>query len=351
MNKILIVDDNVDMVKLLRKKLRGEGYDTAEAYDGEECLKQVVKYHPDLIILDVMMPKLNGYEVCKRLRADENTKYIPVLMLTAKSKVEDKVEGLGVGADDYLVKPFDYKELSARISSLLSSKATHEKLVEKERAEAVEQMMQEVTHEVRNPLVTIGGFARRVYENLSQDDPNKRYAEMIIHEVMRLEDMIKQLVELKSMAISCIEPSNINDVIIEAIDIFRQELKEKAINIETALMDNPSLIPSDKKQLKRALCNLIKNSIEAMADVTTKVLKIGSRMSEGYFEIWISDTGRGIPKDKIKKIFDPFSTSKIYGPGLGLTFTLKIIQGHKGTLSVESKPGEGTTFTVRLPLK
>lgn len=349
-SKILIVDDNVDTVELLKKRLRSEGYDTAEAYDGEECLRQVVAYNPDLIVLDVMMPKLNGFEVCQRLKTDENTRYIPVLMLTAKSEVENKVKGLDIGADDYLAKPFDYKELSARVRSLLTIKAAHEKLVEEEKSEALEQMMDEVAHEVRNPLVSIGGFARRVYENLPEGNPNKKYMEMIIEDVARLENMIKQLVELKTMAISYIEPTNINDIIMEALKIFEQELEEKAIDIETQLMDNPPLIPADKKQLKRAIANLIKNSIEAMV-AKTRILKITSRISEGRMEIQVSDTGRGISRDKLKIIFDPFFTSKIYGPGLGLTFALKIIQDHRGTISVESEPGKGTNFTIRLPMK
>ncbi len=350
-NKVLIVDDNIDTVELLRKRLRAEGYETAEAYDGEECLSRVVECNPDVIILDVMMPKMNGYEVCRRLKSDENTKYIPILMLTAKGEVEDKVKGLDVGADDYLAKPFDYKELSARIRSLLATTTAHKKLAEKKRAEALEQVMEEVTHEVRNPLVSIGGFARRVYDNLPEDDPNKKYMEMIIQEVARLEEMIKQLIELKSMAISPIEPADVNDVITEALEIFKDEITKKDIEVRTELMEKPPLVPVDKKQLKRSLCNLIKNSIEAMADTETRILTIVTDRREDFMEIRVSDTGKGIPEGKLKKIFDPFSTSKTHGPGLGLTFSLKIIQEHGGKLSVESEPGKGTTFTVRLPLK
>ena len=103
-SKILIVDDAIDTVELLRKRFHSEGYDTAEAYDGEEALKRVDEYNPDLIVLDVMMPKIDGYEVCHRLKTDENRKYIPVLMLTAKGEVESKVKGLEIGADDYLAK-------------------------------------------------------------------------------------------------------------------------------------------------------------------------------------------------------------------------------------------------------
>jgi signal transduction histidine kinase len=347
-NKILIVDDTVDTVELLKKRFRAEGYDTAEAYDGEEALKQVAEYHPDLIVLDVMMPKLDGYEVCQRLKIDENTRYIPILMLTAKSDVESKIKGLDIGADDYLPKPFDYKELAARVRSLLTIKAAHEKLVEEKKSGALEQMMDQVAHEIRNPLTSIGGFARKVYGKLPEGDPNKKYMEMIINDVAILESMIKQLIELKTMAISFKKPTNINDLIMKALKLFEQEFQEKAIDVQSELADNLPLIPADEKLLKRALCNLIKNSIEAMAE-GTRVLRIVSRLSEGRIEILVSDTGKGIPIEELKKIFDPFVTSKIYGPGLGLTFIYKIIQDHNGTISVESEPGKGTTFTISFP--
>jgi len=348
--KILIVDDAVDTVELLTKRLRFEGYDTAEAYDGEEALKQVAQYNPDLIILDVMMPELDGYEVCQRLKSDENTKYIPVLMLTAKGEIEDKVKGLDIGADHYLPKPFDYKEVSARVRSLVATKAAREKLVEEEKLEALEQMMEGVAHEIRNPLTSIGGFARRVYDRLPQGDPNKKYMELIINDVARLEDMIKELLELETGAISYRELTNINDVIMEALKSFEQDLEDEGIEARTELGDNLPLISIDQEQMKKALANLVENSIEAMQD-RLKILKITSRTSDGRMEIQVSDIGKGIPKDKIKNIFDPFFTSKTRGPGVGLTFTLKIIQEHRGTISAESEPGKGTTFTMRLPLK
>jgi signal transduction histidine kinase len=349
-SKILIVDDAVDTVELLKKRLRFEGYDTAEAYDGEEALKRVAEYNPDLIILDVMMPKLGGYEVCQRLKSDENTKYIPILILTGKGEVEDKVKGLDLGADHYLAKPFDYKEVSARVRSLVATKAAREKLVEEEKLEALGQMMEEVAHEIRNPLTSIGGFARRVYDRLPQGDPNKKYMEMIINDVARLENMIKGLLELETAAISYREIRNINDVIMEALKSFKQDLENGGIETKTELGDNLPLISIDQEQIKMALANLIKNSIEAMQD-KLKILKITSRISDGRMEIQVSDTGKGIPKDKIKNIFDPFFTSKTRGPGVGLTFTLKIIQEHRGTISVESEPGKRTIFTIRLPLK
>jgi len=348
--KILIVDDAIDTVELLRKRFHSEGYDTAEAYDGEEALKRVDEYNPDLIVLDVMMPKMDGYEVCRRLKTDENRKYIPVLMLTAKGEVESKVKGLEIGADDYLSKPFDYKELSARVKSLLTIKAAREKLVEEEKSVALDKMMDEVAHEIRNPLVSIGGFAKRVYDRLPENDPNKKYLEMIMDEVSKLENMVKLLIELKTMTVCYLGNTDINEVITEALALYEDEFAAKGVVVKTRLLDNLPFISGDKEQLKIAVSNLIKNSIEAMQE-SPKVLTIATSVSDGRMNIEVSDTGKGIPKDKLKSIFHPFYTSKIYGPGLGLTFTLKIVQQHGGNISVESEPGKGTTFTIRLPIR
>jgi two-component system, sensor histidine kinase and response regulator len=348
-NKILIVEDNVDTVELLKKRLRADGYDTAEAYDGEEALKIVTEYEPDLILLDIMMPKLDGFEVCKRLKEDESTRYIPVLMLTAKGDVDSTCKGLDIGGDDYLAKPFDYKELVTRIRSLISMKVEREKLLKEEKSEALEKMMDQVAHEIRNPLVTIGGFARRISESLSESDPNRKYLKLIVQNVETLEHMIKKLIELQATTISYREPVDINEIIAKAIEDYKTALEENHVDLTTDLMKNLPNISVDKEQIKVAISHLIENAIEAMRN-KTRALIIASRVREGYIEIDVSDTGIGIPKEKLKNILDPFFTSKIHA-GLGLTYALKIIQAHRGTISVESKLGKGSTFTIRLPVK
>jgi len=350
-SKILIVDDEPDTVELLKKRLRFEGYDTLEAYDGAECLKQTAAGNPDLVILDVMMPDMDGYEVCRRLKSNRSTAHIPVLMLTAKRELESKIKGLDVGAHDYLAKPFDYKELSARIKSLLSMETAKEKLVQEEKSEALDHMMDELAHELRNPITSIGGFARRVHENLAEGDPNRKYLQIIISEVARLEKMVKNLIELKTSGISYREPANVNDLIGEVLEQFQQRHALQDIEIKVDLMGNLPLLPVDQDHIKLALANILQNSIEAMQGVTEKTLVITSKIEADHVEIQISDTGKGIPRDRIKNIFDPFSTSKTSGPGLGLTFALKMIQEHRGSISVESEPGKGSCFTIDLPIK
>jgi DNA-binding response OmpR family regulator len=120
--KILIVDDEVDLVETIRFPLEGEGFNVLASYDGEDGLNQARKENPDLILLDVMLPKLNGYKVCRLLKFDERYKHIPILMLTAKTQEKDKTLGKETGADEYLTKPFDIEELLAKVKSYLSEK-------------------------------------------------------------------------------------------------------------------------------------------------------------------------------------------------------------------------------------
>ena len=349
-SKILIVDDTIDIVELLLKRFNAEGYETVAAYDGEEGLQKVEEFRPDLIILDVMMPKLDGFQVLERLRMDEATKYVPVLMLTAKSKMPEKIKGLQRGADDYLTKPFDYKELSTRIKSLLAKDAASKKLVEEKKSAALDNMVDEVAHEVRNPLVVIGGLARRVHKNMPPGNPNKEYMEIILQNVAALEKMVSELFELKSAALSYIEPSDINEIIQAVLAHFDPELTANHIEVNTQLIEPAPLIPVDKENLHRAFACLVENAIEAMTG-EKRLLGISNRQSDGYVEIVFSDTGKGISREMIESIYDPFFTSKIYGPGLGLTFVLKTIQNHKGMISVESEKGVGTSFTVKLPVR
>ncbi|GLI53262.1 MULTISPECIES: ATP-binding response regulator [Thermodesulfovibrio] len=347
---ILIVDDNIDTVELLRKRLKAEGYNTEEAYDGEEALKKVYELYPDLIILDVMMPKMDGYEVCQRLKTDDRTKFIPIIMLTAKSDVESKVKGLDIGADDYVPKPFDYRELSARVRSLITRKETAEKVIEEEKTESVRKLIDSLSHEIRNPIVSIAGFTKKVYDNLPPGDPNKPYLMTILQEAERLERLLKEILNLKMIAIGFLENVNPKIAIEEILEELEKEIEEKAIEVETDFKDVPSFY-IDKEHFKIVLRNIIKNAIEAMEKSEKRLLKISLEQVKNEIEIRISDTGKGIPKELIKKIFDPFFTSKVYGPGLGLSVALTIVQYYKGFISVESEPGKGSTFIIRIPVK
>jgi len=142
-----------------------------------------------------------------------------------------------------------------------------------------------------------------------------------------------------------------NEIVTDALKVFEKETTEKTIQVTTDLLENPPLLLIDKKLMKRALCNMIRNAIEAMETTAAKELAIRTVLSGDFLDIAIADTGKGIEKDKIRNIFDPMVSSKMFSPGLGLTFALKIVQYHNGAISVDSEPGNGTTFTIRLPLQ
>lgn len=347
----MVVDDNVDTVELLTKRFKAQGYDIVAAYDGEQALRMVRECMPDLIVLDIMMPKIDGYEVCRQLKDDESTKHIPIIMLTAKSQVPEKVKGLDTGADGYLTKPFDYNELAARVRSQLARKDASIQLAQKEKLAALNHMVDEVSHEVRNPLVTIGGFVRRIGKNLAEDDPNRKYIDIILENVASLEKMVTQLVALKGAFVTNPQPADINEIVNQALARFDEPIRKNKIVVTTLFMDNPPLVSVDQENLVTAVANIIENGIEAMENSPRKELSIKTRVEGVFFEIEITDCGRGISRDTIRNIYDPFFTSKTYGPGLGLTFALKTIQRHRGTISTQSEVGEGACFTIRLPLK
>jgi signal transduction histidine kinase len=346
--RILVVDDNLTSLELLSTKLEAEGYEVGKASNGVEGLEKVDTFHPDLILLDVMMPRMDGYEVCRRLKAKEETRYIPVVMLTARTELEDKMMGLELGAEDYMTKPFSLLEVSARVKSLLRMRELQSKLRESEKMAALGEMVDGIAHEVRNPLVTIGGLARRLYSH-ETDEEHKRYAESIISGVERLERMIQRIDEYKGVLVSNLIEGDINEVIKRAVDEARDSIGDKDIVILTSLSEEPPRLKIDATNLKIAIFNILQNSVEAI-EVSGEI-RVSARPSGESLLITISDTGCGMDEADIRKIFHPFQTSKMTGAGLGLTVSYKIINDHGGDIGVTSKKGEGTTVTIILPLE
>ncbi|GAB4269028.1 MAG: response regulator [Deferrisomatales bacterium] len=346
--KILVVDDNPDNVELLTKRLRALGYRTCEAYDGEQALAKVAEEDPDLVILDVMMPKLDGFEVCHRLKSDAKTRPLPIIMLTAKREVPDKIRGLDTGADDYVTKPFNPQELMARVRSLLSLRTFQEKRATEEKLGALGQMAEGVAHEVRNPMVTIGGFARRIRDRLPEGDPLRDYAEHIIKEVQRLETMVEEIVRFKALMISPYEPVDLRELLDEVLAERERDLRDRGVAVDRRYAAGVPPIQGDRNHLRTALGNVVENALEAMergGTLRVSLERLGDRV-----KMEIADTGRGIAKAELPNVFDPFYTSKMTGAGMGLTMVHRIVTRHGGEVDIASQPGVGTTVTLILPV-
>ena len=343
--RILIVDDNEKNRILLSSKMEADGYEVDVASNGVEALKKVDEFHPDLILLDIMMPQMDGYEACRRLKSKEETRYIPIVMLTARAELEDKLLGLEIGAEDYIVKPYSLVEVSARVKSLLRMRALQARLRESEKMAALGEMVDGIAHEIRNPLTSIGGMARRLYEH-ENDEEHKRYAEAIMKSVERMERMMQRIDEYKWILVSNLKPGNINEVINKAVEEARGIIGTKKITIKTELMEEPPAFHMDPTNLKIAIFNILQNSIEAIADEGEIRIRTFAE-DDNTIVVKISDTGAGMDEEFLRHIFHPFYTSKMTGAGLGLTITYRIVQDHKGMIEVKSEKGKGTTFTLR----
>ncbi|RLA92089.1 MAG: hypothetical protein DRG25_06845 [Deltaproteobacteria bacterium] len=238
------------------------------------------------------------------------------------------------------------KEVEKRTEEL---KEKSKLLAQSEKLAALGEMADRVAHETRNPIVTIGGFARRIQRKLSPDDPLRKDIGIVIKEVERLEKMVYWITEYKKYISVDFEATNINLIIERALAGVKDKIKKRNVTIQKDLLPNPPLVRVDRKNMEFALFNLFENGIEAIEN--HGVLRIATRVErEDCLEVIVSDTGKGIAEKDLKSIYDPFFTSKMSGAGMGLTIAHKIVKDHNGLIKVKSKKGEGTTFTIELPL-
>ncbi|MEA2116320.1 MAG: response regulator [Thermodesulfobacteriota bacterium] len=345
---ILIVDDNLDNVTLLDKVLGKAGYRTLKAYNGEEAVKLTRENDPDLILLDIMMPIMDGFTACEILKKDDTTKHIPILMLTAKHEIPDKVKGLEIGADDYITKPFDFRELLARIKSRLKLANEHQRNVSQVRHRALSRMVAGMEHEIRNPVASIGGFARRMLDAFPDDDRKKEYARIILKETERIERMVKQSAALHGLPSGQNIEIDIHSLIDEALIQTADLSDQHRVLIERQYDKSLEPVFLNHDNMLVALIQIISNGLEAI-DNGGK-LEIRTSPDGTGLKIEISDSGHGIKEQDLKRIFDPFFTSKRSGAGMGLPLTRTIIDSHRGTISIENRPDQqGTRATVTLP--
>jgi len=346
-SRILIGDDEPDICFMLKTALESYEFETETAMDGDEVIAKINTFRPNLLLLDVMMPKKSGYEVLGIIRSNKKTSEIPVIMLTGKADVPDKIAGFQLGATDYLTKPFEFSELIARINVHLQTQKGLEKKIKTEKLVALSKMMDGFAHEVRNPLVVIGGFAKLLLKTIPPDNPCHKYTDIIIKEVYRLERMIEDVYRFKTTVINKTNMHSINNVVFEAISDAVKKYSKHSINLIFCPCDKDKEILMDKEQFKIGLDNIIKNAVEAShkgADVNIKTTNVGNQ-----FHISIEDKGTGIKEEQLGYVFDPFFTTKMEGAGLGLSIALKIFQEHGGNITIISTEGKGTEVIIEIP--
>ncbi|MHB8766049.1 MAG: sensor histidine kinase [Deferrisomatales bacterium] len=210
-------------------------------------------------------------------------------------------------------------------------------------------MAEGVAHEVRNPMVSIGGFARRIRDRLGEADPLREYAEHIIKEVERLETMVEEIVRFKALMISPYEPVDLREVADEVLAERARALEEGDLGARRRYDPQLPVIQGDRGHLKTALGNVVENAIEATPPGGTVTITLSAE--DGRVRVEVEDTGRGIGRAELSNVFDPFYTSKMTGAGMGLTMVHRIVTRHGGEVELASEPGHGTRVTLHLPVE
>ncbi len=275
----------------------------------------------------------------------------------SKSSFFDPVCGMLVDEDSEFV--FKYRDehyhfCSDRCRNLfkqdpglfISMQQARNETLENKRRTSLRNMTSQLSHEIRNPLTSIGGFARRVLRRLPAQSKERQYMERVVEDVERLEKMVNRLVKIQKDELQ-MTGTDINSVVQEVVGIFEEMIKDREIELKIDIQQNLPTVQIDLEKMKLALSNIVKNAIEAMESPPRR-LSISTSKEGHQVVITIEDTGKGIPEDKLDYIFDPLFTSKVYGPGLGLAYTKEVVELHRGSIEVKSAVGKGTTFKILL---
>lgn len=376
----LIADDEPDMQHFLRTELERD-YDLIEATDGVQALEKAESFLPDVVLLDMMMPQMDGLDVCKELRAREATAGIPVILLTARADEETKFDALQMGANDFLAKPFSATELHARIKNLVDSrdyqrklakqnqaltsaieqiKDTETQLVQSEKLASLGRMSAGIIHEINNPLnfATTGLFALR---NKTKNLPVAEKAEFedILNDaeegLKRVRNIVSDLRVFTHPESGPPESVDVTEAVSASLRFLSSEWKEK-VRIENSIPPG-QVVQANRNKLVHILVNLLQNSLDAMAgkkfEGEEPTIWIQGRVEDNKSIIVVRDNGMGIEPKHMAKIFDPFFTTKDVGEGMGLGLSIchRIIRGYGGHVIVKSEPGRFCEFTVDFPEK
>jgi signal transduction histidine kinase len=372
---ILIVDDEEKNIKLLKAMLMAENYRLRGVLSGEEALRVVAETPPDLILLDVMMAGIDGFEVCRRLKEDEKTRMIPIAMVTALREKGHRIKAMEVGADDFLSKPVDQTELLVRVKSLLRIKSYQDDLIDsyrevaKKNAEIQELerikdgLTHMIIHDLKNPLTAISGNIQLILAekpNLSERQLQKM--KKCFDYCQELGCLIRSLLEINRIEEGKLTPdkedTNLTELIDDVLEQFKPRTEEKHASLS---FSRPGDIPSiriDRGLIRRVIANLLDNAIRHTPAGGAITVAVDSLPEKGGVCLSVKDNGNGLAPEYGQKVFDKFEQAKLRRDGvlvgrsgLGLTFCKIAVEAHGGKIWVESEgEGKGCTFKSVIPV-
>ena len=367
---ILVVDDTPANLQLLSGMLKERGYRVRPVPSGKLAIQAVQKEKPDLILLDISMPEMNGYEVCERLKADEASKEIPVIFISALDETLDKIMAFATGGVDYITKPFQFEEVEARVRTHLNLRRLQINLESQnrqlqeynDRLKKLEDLRDNLTdmvvHDMRSPLMGITGNL----ELLEMDAGKKLNGDerlAIVKDArssgLALVGMVNSLLDVSrleqgQMPLNATE-SDIDVLIKNALDSLGSLTKQ--VSILHRKQVPPLTVNCDAELVTRVIANLVGNAVKFTPKAGT--VAISTAEDGNGTTLRVADTGSGIPREYHEIIFEKFGQvearkqRKMYSTGLGLTFCKLTVEAHGGTIGVESEVGKGSTFWFTMP--
>lgn len=364
--KILIVDDVMSNVLLLKVLLTNEKFAIATASNGRQALEQVEKENPDLVLLDVMMPDMSGFEVAQHLKSNPNTADIPIIFLTALNSTADIVKGFQVGANDFISKPFNKEELIIRVTHQISLVAAKRLILSKteelQRTIAGrDKLYSVIAHDLRSPMGSIKMVLNMLILNLPSEKIGAEMYELLTMANQTTEDVFSLLDNLLKWTKSQIGKLNVvcQDVdLVEVtdgvIEIFSMVASLKKIRIRE-MKPEKMMVNADIDMLKTVVRNLLSNAIKFSKENSEVLVKMEE--VDGMAVVSVQDHGCGISEEGQKKLlhtdthFSTFGTNNEEGSGLGLLLCKDFVVKNGGKLWFTSKEGEGSIFSFSIPVK
>ena len=361
---ILVVDDTEDNLDLLEFALKRKPVRMLRASSGKECLQIAAQNRPDVILLDIQMPEMDGFETLKHLRASKKTADIPVIFLTAQRKDASSIEqGLSLGADEYLTKPIDIDELLVRTRSLVRLKKMETEL---ERTKA--DFMAMLIHDMRSPIGGISSILELLEEPLikgsSIQDVHRELLISAEDATRRLLNLINDMLDLSKFEAGKMnlirEPVYIGEIANRIMKQMQPQFKQKRIHIDVSLEEGSPSISVDAQKIAQVYANILSNALKfTPAEGTVHISVVSSKDAAGaneFIQTSISNNGHGISPNELPTLFERYKqgiASEIVqakGTGLGLAICKLIVEAHGGVISADSEPGKITTFRFSLPV-
>jgi two-component system sensor histidine kinase/response regulator len=363
---ILIVDDIPTNLEVLMQFLEGAGYQVLVATDGESALEQVSYAPPDIILLDVVMPGIDGFETCRRLKTDSLTQEIPVIFMTALSDTVDKVYGFELGAADYITKPLQQEEVVARVNAHLTlhrQKQEIERLRQQERqyyerlTKIKDNILSTASHDLKNPLTSVLITLDIIRHYLPVEDQRVREKlEVIQQEADRMYNLIIQLLDIARLEADMGLQKNtvsLQDWVQANVHSVSPQVADKQLHLSTHLPNISVEVYCDVDRMNQVIQNLLSNAIKYTPIGGS--IEITANLRGDELSVQVADTGLGIPQNDVLQVFDKFfrvntrQHMAVSGTGLGLSIVKEIIQQHGGHVWVDSEEGIGSTFGFTIP--